>query len=324
MNVLYRGNFQPDLPDDVTPWSTETHVAASLEAEGHTVIRCQEDRVDWSDTVAMAEDADVLWWTSTYGMAHKWDQDVAHEAVDKLKGMLPTVAHHLDRFWGLDREGQVETEPWFRLHLVCTADGDNDDRWQQAGVNHVWVRPAVYHAEVGRGTPRSRFRSEVAFVGNWRGGYHREWPFRRELVHHLRTRWRGRVGLWPKPGEGAVRGQALNDLYASVDVVVGDSCFADRAEKYMSDRLFETVGRGGLLLFPGIEAAADELEDREHVVYYQPGNLDHLDALIGHYLDAPDEREAIVEAGVERVRAACTYRHRVREIVGHLQDGGWL
>src|SRR3990167_7459477 len=86
MILVYRGNFLPDLPPGVIPWSTETHVAGSLELLGHKVIRIQEDKISWTETIEQCRNqhADLFLWTSTFGMAHQWDQHQAWEAVKIL------------------------------------------------------------------------------------------------------------------------------------------------------------------------------------------------------------------------------------------------
>lgn len=314
LTVCYRGNFQPDLPAGVEPWSTEHHVALSIEELGHRVVRVQESSEGWEPTVHASHDADVFLWTQTYGYAQTW-RDSAVSALRELGSARPTVGLHLDLWVGLDREHQIRDEPFFQeLGWVFTADGDHDDAFAAAGVNHRWSPPAVYAGECKAGTRRSQYRSDVAFVGSWRGGYHDEWwPHRKAMLDALRHRFRRQVRFWPQ--RQAIRGRALNDLYASTKVVVGDSCFADRSVRYMSDRPFETVGRGGFLVMPWIEALADMLIDGEHVRYYPPGDHDELCRLVAYYLDHDDERERIRLAGQVHVAENHTYAHRLDAIL---------
>lgn len=308
MRIVYRGNFQVDF-------STESHVAKSLETLGHVVGRHQEDAIPWSQTVEACRNADLFLWTSTYSMAHKWNQDVAHEVVRGLNALLPTAALHLDLFFGLNRATQVTTEPWFKLLHVFTADGDHEPEFQAAGVNHHLLLPAVYHAECDPGHPDDEFHSELAFVGGWQGGYHKEYSFRHDLVRWLVANYGSRCAFWPQGGH-VVRGKRLNDLYASVKVVVGDSCFASTARSYTSDRLFETVGRGGFLVYPRIPAAAAALEGGKHCMFYTPGDFDSLRRAIEWSLVMThDERQQIREAGQMHVREHHTYLNRLEELL---------
>lgn len=314
MRIAYRGNFG-------VPFSTENHVAASMESLGHRVVRLQEDAVPWDATVDACTAADVFWWTSTYGYARSWPEVEARAAVDKLNGMLPTVSHHLDLWAGLDREDQLATEPFFRTRWVFTADGDHQEVFAAHGIRHLWMPPAVLREECHPGTPRPRLRADVAFVGSWQGGYHGEWwPRRRAMLDRLRARYGRRFACWPRGR--AVRGRELNDLYASVKVVVGDSCLADRVEWYFSDRPFETVGRGGFLVMPRIPALADMLTDGEHLAYHDPGDLDDLCRVVDHWLARPEERRRIAAAGQAHVRERHTYADRVSSILDILADAG--
>lgn len=315
LTVAYRGNFQPDLPAGVAPWSTEHHVACSLEELGHQVVRIQEDRDSWSSTVAMADGADLFLWTQTYGFAHQWDEDDAVEALRRLSGSMPTAGIHLDLWWGLEREHQVVEEPYFQeLGWLFTADGDHDDRWAAAGIRHHWSPPAVYGPECTPGTARQQYQADVAFVGSWRGGYHDAWwPQRKAMLDVLQHHYRGRLKLWPR--QHAVRGHDLNDLYASTKVVVGDSCFADTSDRYFSDRPFEAVGRGAFLVMPWIRGLAEMLVDGEHCRYFAPGDHLEMRRLIEHYLRNDDERERIRRAGQAHVRQNHTYARRLEHLL---------
>lgn len=313
--LAYRGNFQPDLPPGITPWSTEHHVARSLEELGHRVVRIQEDRDSWQRTLQETCNADLMLWTQTYGFAHQWDQTEAIAALEYLNRAMPTVGIHLDLWWGLEREHQVLEEPFFQhTRWMFTADGDHDDRWVDAGVHHHWSPPAVFGPECTPGEARPQFRADVAFVGSWRGGYHDAWwPARKAMLDALQRRYHSRLRLWPRGS--AVRGQALNDLYASTKVVVGDSCFADRSDRYFSDRPFETIGRGGFLVMPWIRGLAEMLVDGEHCRYYPPGDHAEMVRLVDHYLAHDAERERIRRAGQEHVRQNHTYARRLEALL---------
>ncbi len=108
-----------------------------------------------------------------------------------------------------------------------------------------------------------------------------------------------------------MRNQDLNDLYASVAIVVGDSLALPGHTRYWSDRPYETVGRGGFLLMTHVPGLEEHFTDREHLVFWDAGNFSQLDQLIDAYLSDPDERLRISTAGQAHVRAHHTYRHRL-------------
>lgn len=304
MRIAFRGNFRP-------AHSTETHLGLSLEALGHDVIRLQEDTVDWGMTVDAARVADAFCWTSTFGYAHLWDQGEAYAAVDKLNGMLPTFAVHLDRFVGLTREPQIHTEPWFRLRHVFTADGGSQDVFAAAGINHHWSPPGVFHGEATDERRSGRYRSELAFVGSWESYGHPEHePYRLELLDHLREWYRQRFKCWPRGP--AIRGLELNRLYASHLVSVGDSCLANGAKRYWSDRCTEAIGRGGFLIHPEVEGLS---EIHPYIWTWPLGDWDALHGLIERALSDPKSREEARREAAADVRANHTYRRRLEVIL---------
>ena len=252
MRICFRGNHQPDLPPDVPPWSTEAHLAASFELLGHEVIRNHEQTDDWATTIRQAESCDLFVWTSTWDFAERWPHAEAHSSIRYLDERgIPTCAVHLDKWGGLSRESQVmdarRGNAMFRCRWVFTADGDSDRVWQRANVNHLWLPPGVFGPDVYDGTPREEFGSDVAFVGSWQWYTHAEhWPYRKAMLDRLSDRYGEGFRCWPRDNEPAVRGRDLNDLYASVKVVAGDSCLAHLPEtaRYFSDRIPETIGRG--------------------------------------------------------------------------------
>lgn len=321
--VGYIGNFRK-------PWCTEVHVAASLESLGHSVVRYQEDTVAWEHLAAKAvEDGiDFMLWTRTWHLpSHNgtaWETQLGTLAGLERAG-IPTVGYHLDRWWGLDREHQVRDEPFFRCNLMVTADGGHDAEWAQAGVNHLWMPPGVYGAEAQLpGRPRPEWQRNVGFVGSWER-YHHEWRYRMELVAWLRQQYdrHSHLLLLPQGGQ-AVRGQDLNDAYASVRVVVGDSCLAGGATRYWSDRVPETVGRGGFLIHPYVEGIEDHFTDGEHLVLYELGDWSGLQQLINVYAHEHEERARIVAQGRAHVLEHHTYETRMGQLIEHLHSAGFV
>lgn len=316
LTVAYIGNFS-------VSHSTETHVAQALEANGVKVVRHQENRVDWGTLADQTNRADFTLWTTTFDYAPPATFDGQRKFL--ANSTVPVIAYHLDVWFGLAREHRVRESPFFRSDLVVTADGGHDDQWADAGVNHRYMPPGVSEFECGGGTFRKEFASPVAFVGSWQGGYHQEHPHREQLVRWLQ-RNRPDCQFWPKRGQPAVRNEALRDLYASVDVLVGDSCFAGRIANYHSDRIPETLGRGGFLLHPAVEGVTDGTlyTDGEHLRTWQVGDWVTLGDLIDHYVAHPDEVRQIAQAGRWHVLAHHTYTVRMRQLLDLLAVEGML
>ena len=192
---------------------------------------------------------------------------------------------------------------------MFTADGGNDDQWADAGVNHVWSPPAIAGKNIDMvGTVASpRYKAQIGFVGNWRG-YHSEWRHRKQLVSWVTNRYKRQFRHW----EGHVRGQDLADLYATVPILVGDSCMISGGN-YWSDRIPETLGRGGFLLHPdtpGLRVAFP----LGTLVTWPLGDFTELSDLIDYYLRHRDERETIAAAGKQHVAAHHTYEIRMQHL----------
>lgn len=336
LHIAYVGNFGPEH-------STENHVAQALLNNGHEVTRCQENwvAIDGSGRTAfdlLAADLegtwpggsppDVLLWTRTgwdwHGLGTTTEH--AHQAQRHLLDVaagegIPTVGFHLDRWWGLNREGQVAEEPYFRCALMVTADGGHDDQWLDAGVEHVWLPPGVSRDEALRdGQRRPDLTVQVGFVGSYRT-YHKEWlHHRRAMVGKLQRHYGRKFRVW----EGGMRGQDLADLYASVDVLVGDSCLAGGATRYWSDRIPETLGRGGFLIHPEVDGLAEHFTAGEHLLTFPLADHEAMLGAVRWALSHPEERAKIAAAGREHVLAHHTYEVRMDELVAILTDRGLL
>jgi spore maturation protein CgeB len=108
-------------------------------------------------------------------------------------------------------------------------------------------------------------------------------------------------------------------LYASTKVVVGDTlCPNFKYPDYWSDRIYETLGRGGFLIHPYIKGLEKEFEDKKHVVFYEYNNWNQLQDLINYYLENDKEREKIRKAGHELVKKSYTYKNRWQSILKEL------
>ena len=319
LRIAYIGNFLP-------PHSTENHVAETLRRMGHELVAVQEDQRsawDWFQPGPLAE-TDVVLWTRTGSLTPP--DDVALAMLERCaEAGVPTVGFHLDRWWGLAREGQVHESPFFQCSLVCTADGGHDEDWRGAGVEHLWLPPAVAEFEIGWGRPDPRMASEVAFVGGWEH-YHPEWPWRRRLVRLVSSRYGNqRFRCWPERGQEAVRGERLRNLYASATVVVGDSCLAGNAERYWSDRIPETLGRAGLLIHPRVVGLEDHYRDHEHLLLVEPENIEQMFETIDMALAMPlAEQYEIRRAGMLHVAQHHTYRNRMQQLLAELERRGMV
>jgi hypothetical protein len=320
VHILYLGHFDRS-------WTTETHLARELEGLGHTVDRMPEPRAASQATLAELEararsgGAGLVLWTRVHTLPADATQLWRRLEADGIV----TASYHLDLYYGIRRPAGAPSsaDPFWSTGTVFTADGDHVSaaKFAAAGINHRWMPPAVVSDEAVPGTPRRHFqRAPVVFVGQPSVSYPKEWPWRRELTTWLRHTYRGQFAHWPR--QRPVRDRDLNDLYASATVVVGDSLCPPGHGRYWSDRLTETIGRGGFLLMPWIDGIEDQgFVDGQHLRFYQYGDTAGLKELIDHYLAHPDEARAIANRGQAFVAEHHTYRHRMAAMLDQLGLG---
>lgn len=312
MRLAYVGNFR-------FPYCTEIHLAWTFEHLGVQVVRLQEDRMTPETIEAAALDAEVdavVYTMTPPGLPH-----TLTDVWRRLEGRgIVTTSYHLDLYLGLRRASTLTNgDPFWTTSVVFTPDGDpaSAETFEKYGIDHRWQPPAIVEYECHPGTPLASYAHDVVFVGSEH--YHEEWPHRPELIRFLRGRYGPRFRRYGV-GTQVIRGPHLNDLYASAKVVVGDSlCPGYTHANYWSDRCYETLGRGGFLLHPRVPGLEAHLTDREHLVFYDYGDFDALGMLIDEYLERPDERARIAEAGQRHVAEHHTYTHRVRDILPLLE-----
>lgn len=320
MRVMQIGNFGAS-------WSTENDLRRSLESMGHDVRQVQENT--WTG-VGDLDGVSLVVYTHTHGWGPEPGAVLAF--LERCRAAkVPTVGIHLDLWRGLERARNIPTTPWFRCDYIFTADGGDPEFWRGHGVNHRWLPPAVLEASCYLAEPdRALHPHDIVFVAA--RAYHSEYGFRAQLQEWLPKtygdRFRHYEHGWTKDPAGdphiesnKMRGHNLNVLYASAKVVIGDSCFAGTLPNYWSDRLPETLGRGGLLVFPDIEGLPWDTPMRT----FMPANLDSLARAVEHVLSEPaDVLLAQRHAAVAWARAGQTYRHRLESVFSMLRADGVL
>jgi hypothetical protein len=312
MRVAYVGNFQPEH-------STENHVRRALESLDVEVVPLQESERDWDNLKADTRGADFMLWTRTAGFDPS-DLDAQWLAVKSLD--IPTVGYHLDRFWGITgdhRQYAIPKSVFFHQDLLCTADGGHQQEWGDAEINHHWYPPAILREEAEIGEALTVWKADVCFVGNLTTYGHVEWaPYRKQLYKYLSTKYRrNRFRVFPGGRQPGIRGKALQDLYASVKVVVGDSCLSGGVERYWSDRIPETTGRGGFLIHPAVVGLSDEYP---HLVTYRLDDFADLGEKIDRYLEDDEERRRVATMGREWVLGGHTYQHRMVRLLQEVKQ----
>jgi hypothetical protein len=299
-SIAFLGNFKHSF-------STESDLAWSFEYDGHEVIRLQENEIGVLD-LNQAFSCDMFLWVRTPDWLKVSDEAMYKFLAKLRKFTIPSCSVHLDKFFGLpEREALIGRIPFWKTDWCFSADGGHPREFKRLGVNHVWMPPAVVLRGCYPGTPRANLRCDVGFVGS-ATGYHQEYPERELLVQFLEQAYGNSFRLFT-----GYREQELNDLYASISVCVGDSCFANqpgKAPKYFSDRIPETIGRGGVLVHPAVEGL-----EMPGLTTHRPGDFHDLQRQVDQLLRHPELRRSLRDIGMRHVRENCTYSHRAQRIL---------
>lgn len=308
LKIGFIGNFR-------VPYTTENDRKWSFEKLGHEVVCFQENETTISELVAAAySDIDLFIYSHTHG----WEiPNLKQFFLDMKQAGIPTVSVHLDRWVGLARASDIGKEAtWFTEYLfMADYSPEAQSLYAEAGIfDRVrYLKPGVVERDCYMAQPDPvQFPHEIVFVGS--KGYHPEYPFRPQLVTFLKETYGDKFGHYGNDGIRVVRGHELNVLYATAKIAVGDSCFGGRTN-YVSDRYYETRGRGGVLLHPEVEGV-----DKRGVIFYQSGSLkdlkEKIDSLIGvGALPDGTGREDMREAGFYWVKQFETYTNRAEEML---------
>jgi len=311
MKIAFLGNFDP-------PHSTENECLKALNSLKHEVDPIQENAPN-----AFKFDPspyDMVLWVHT-----QWpepDHPAEYRMLIKAaQAGIPVIGYHLDRWRGLSREYLVGEEPFFRVAMLFSPDNGAEDMWAKYGVNHSWLPPAISEFECEKGTFQERYETDIAFFGNWQGGYHKESAHRHELVKWLRRQYKNQVRFYPQPGEVTLRGTDLQDAIASAKIVVGDSCYTSPDDGYYwSDRIPEMLGREAFLLHPIVPGMETKFRPGEHFDGWQMGDWGELKVLIDRYLEDDEARNRIAKTAAEHVKAYHTYTNRMRLVTSSAQQ----
>ncbi len=308
--IVFLGNFRVD-------YTSESHHAATLESLGHKVTRLQETEAKSEQVLKAAVDCDLFIWIHTHGWQTPGKYDMGQVLRTLADYKIPTMTYHLDLWFGLRRQRDLGTQPVYKnIGHFFTVDRKMADWFnQKTKVKGHYLPAGVFDKEcIYKPVDKTQ---DIVFVGS--KTYHSEWQYRPKLIDWLQTNYAGGFEHYGSGGRPGIRGLKLNKLYWSTKIVVGDTlCIDFKYPDYWSDRVYETLGRGGFLIHPYVKGMEREFDDKKHLVFYEYGNFKQLKELIDYYLEHDKEREEIRKAGHELVKEKYTYKNRWQYILKEL------
>lgn len=287
-------------------WKDE--VAEAGTALGWDVEHIDARGADICHVVDRCKDADLFVWCRTHGHDPDGDARLMLVMIEELG--VPTVGIHMDLYWGLSvREPRIaaEDQPWWFCNYVFTADGGNQERFRNLGVNHVWMPPAMGVRFHQKSKPDSTLRRnyKAVFVGS--------------NVRNIHSTHRGRLIDWAKKKFGKefrhygiskkIYGPDLNRLYSSARFILGDSAPADY---YWSDRVPMTMGRGGVLAYPHTPGLEEQGFNEENLILYDRFEFGKLGDILDSMTDK--ERDEMSDAAFALIGERHLWTHRLQEI----------
>ena len=288
MTILFVGKFN-------LMWNEE-YIAEGFENIGCDVIRIEQSTdPQLIHRRILQNKPDILLFTK-----YVLPKEVLNAVERGREWGLKTVCWLFDLYWGYHREYRIK-ENYFRADFVFTTDGGHDKEWKEAGINHKCVRQGIRTKEcfLAEGIPQG-----VIFIGSDNPTY----PYRQKMLgeiflHFKYFKW------WGRGDTDEVRGTALNKLFAKTKIVIGDSVYSPY---YWSNRVVETLGRGGFLIHPEVEGIKEEYP---YLVTYKKDNIQDLKNRIQFYLNHEYERQEIVQKNFEWVRDNYCIEKKCQEII---------
>ena len=284
--IAYIGKFR-------NLWDEE-YIARSFEELGHKVLRIDEkDSMPFIKQSIFDFKADIV-------IFPKLQIGLADTLIQELKmRKIKTICWLFDLYWGYSREPQIKTMSCFKADVVCTTDGGHNDKWLSVGINHHTVRQGIYKPECYTLTGNKIY--DVLFVGSYNPANKDRNEILEKVNNDFYFTWMG------KRNTNEIRGEDLNKLYAKAKIVVGDSVISDN---YWSNRVVETLGRGGFLIHKEVKGIKEEYP---YLVTYT--DYDDLKEKITYYLSHDKEREEIIQKNYEWIRDNYTCDKKCKEII---------
>tara|TARA_R110001592_G_scaffold335117_1_gene619708 strand:- start:6914 stop:7894 length:981 start_codon:yes stop_codon:yes gene_type:complete len=293
--------------------------ALSLEKLGHEVFRFDENT--FNTDILFNNINSVLAVNPDVVIYAKLEIPNAGDIVKQFKdNNILTVSWFPDYCfkWNIGLLKYNESCPISSADLLLIPDDTNKDKWRSLGINQQCVRQDIYDELCFIGTPIKNLNKEILFVGTVD---HPIYKHRIPLINFLEKTYGDKFLHLGGNNSDEIRNSDLNDIIASVKVVIGDSLYNPQ---YWSNRIYETIGRGGFMLHSNIEGIDEEYEIGKHFDVYNiygenhwGRNIDfnHLKSKIDYYLSNNIIRENIALEGMNFTKKNHTLMNRSKQVV---------
>lgn len=297
--IIYIGDF-------IASYATENYITYAFRELGNKVITMQYNHINFENPKQCVRELeeyrpDIILFSKAKPKGEP------EKVIELLKeNGITTVCWLFDLYIDIqNRHIQLKNKNApFNCKYLFSTDGGHQERFKEMGIDHKLLRQGIYDKEAILYDRKKIYG--VIFVGSDFFGT------RKNMLDGLKMTYGLKFKRFGFPFTQEIRGLKLNELYASTKIVVGDS---QPSPKYWSNRIYETLGRGGFLIHPYVEGLEEEFEIGKDLVCYPYGDNAKLHELIDYYLENDDEREAIRKHGFETVKNKYTYKKRCEELL---------
>ena len=216
----------------------------------------------------------------------------------------------------------------FYDHLFCAGTEASDIFRHKGFTNVTWVPFGCdpnYHKRVPLSvSDQKEYVKEVVFVGSY-------YPNRAKILESISDY---NLGVWGPYWHKLSAGSPLNTKAVNIKmnydqwVKIFSACKINIVIHYQdshvpchqaSPKLFEAMACGSFVLSDKQKDAEALFQDKKHLVFFN--NEQDLRSKIQYYLERPEERQRIADAGCMEVTTHHTYQHRLKYILDMLTKG---
>lgn len=277
----------------------EEYIARSFEMLGCEVLRIEEQLLTHSIVGLINEfNPQYVIWTKL--------QVTQPEAVYASTSPYTRICWVFDLYIGYNREYRLKSHPAFKADYVFTTDGGNDEKFKELGINHHCVRQGIWKDECY--LDEINPDGSIVFVGSDNPSNSN----RVDQLDFIQKKYKDRFKWYGRWNTNEIRGKELNKLYSHSTIVIGDSVYSP---KYWSNRVVETLGRGGFLIHQEVEGLKEEYP---YLVTYPRGDYKRLGELIDYYTEHEDERQEIIKRNYEWVRDNYTMDKQCQKLLSYI------
>jgi hypothetical protein len=275
----------------------------------------------WGDTHfgrALADELRRRGHSPRLEVVREWDDDAPADVALHLRGLWSYVPRRgqVNLLWVISHPELVTGAECDRYDHVFVASAPDAERLAALTATPVSVLEQATDPAVFFPQPDDAFAHEVAFVGNSRG-------VRRRALAALLPSDRD-VAVWGKDWDGLIDARHVvgehlpNDqvrrVYASAGVVLNDHWDDMREQGYVSNRVYDALAAGAVLLSDDVPGLRERFGDAVATF----ATDDELRAQVDRLLADPAAARAAARRGRALVLAGHTFGHRVEAILARV------